>query len=120
MPAKRYGNRRAGLRRAGAGRELDEQTQKVTTGDELSPARELAVWLRSLRSFFDIADHPLADAERASIPDRSFKCETAVVRDVLVRCLHLLGTVARGAVAAGSDEEPQPREAAPAFAGVKS
>jgi hypothetical protein len=102
---------------------LDEQAQKVTKDDELSPARELAVWLRALQSFFDLADHPLADAERASIPDRSFKCETAVVRDVLVRCLHLLGTVARGAVAAESDEgQPshEPREAAPAFAGVKS
>jgi hypothetical protein len=42
---------------------------------------------------------------------------------VLVRCLHLLGTVARGAVAVESDEGPtphEPREAAPAFAGVKS
>lgn len=102
---------------------MDEQAQKVTTVDELSPARELAVWLRALRSFFDLADHPLTDAERASIPDRSFKCETAVVRDVLVRCLHLLGTVARGAVPAESDEEPTAhaaRESAPAFAGVKS
>lgn len=102
---------------------MDEQAQKATTGDEISPARELAVWLRALRSLFDLADHPLADAERASIPDRNFKCETAVVRDVLVRCLHLLGSVARGPVAAESVEEsstPVVREAAPAFAGVKS
>ena len=102
---------------------MDEQAQKVTTGDELSPARELAVWLRALRSFFDLADHPLADAERASVPERNFKCETAVVRDVLVRCLHLLGTVARGTAASEAGGESQAhaaREAAPAFAGVKS
>lgn len=102
---------------------MDEQPQKVTTVDELPPARELAVWLRALQCFFDIADHPLADAERASIPDRSFKCETAVVRDVFVRCLHLLGTVARGTDAVESDEETSTntaREAAPAFAGVKT
>ena len=102
---------------------MDEQAQKVTTVDELSPARELAVWLRALRSFFDLADHPLNDAERAAIPDRNFKCETAVVRDVLVRCLHLLGTVARGPGAVESDEEPSTqtvREASPAFAGVKT
>lgn len=102
---------------------MDEQPQKVTTVDELSPTRELAVWLRALQCFFDIADHPLADSERASIPERSFKCETAVVRDVLVRCLHLLGTVARGTDSVESDEEPSThaaREASPAFAGVKT
>ena len=106
---------------------MDEQTQKVTTGDELSPARELAVWLRALQSFFDLADHPFTDAERASIYARGFKCETAVVRDVLVRCLHLLGSVARetdaGVVVESSSEESAThaaREAAPAFAGVKT
>ena len=106
---------------------MDEQAQKVTTGDELSPARELAVWLRALQSFFDLADHPLTEAERASVYARGFKCETAVVRDVLVRCLHLLGSVARdtdaGVVAESSSEEPSARaerEAAPAFAGVMS
>ncbi|HVF42356.1 MAG TPA: hypothetical protein VM936_05080 [Pyrinomonadaceae bacterium] len=102
---------------------MDEQAQKDTTVDELSPARELAVWLRALRSFFDLADHPLADAERASIPERNFKCETAVVRDVLVRCLHLLGSVARGAGAGESAEGPSAhaaREASPAFAGVEA
>lgn len=123
MPAKRFvsGGQVCGWR--GPLRRLDEQAQKVTTVDELSPARELAVWLRALRSFFDLADHPFNDAERASIPDRNFKCETAVVRDVLVRCLHLLGTVSRGSGAVESDEEPSTqtvREASPAFAGVKS
>jgi hypothetical protein len=104
---------------------LDEQAQKVTTSDELSPARELAVWLRALQSFFDLADHPLTESERAAVSERGFKCETAVVRDVLMRCLHLLGSVARGTSQemVESDEESSPhsaREASPAFAGVKS
>ena len=104
---------------------MDEQPQKITTGDELSPARELAVWLRALQSFFDLANHPLAESERASVPERGFKCETAVVRDVLVRSLHLLGSVARetGQGVVESEGEPSPheaRETAPAFAGVKS
>jgi hypothetical protein len=104
---------------------LDEQAQKVMEGDELSPARELAIWLRALQSFFDLADHPLTEAERASVPERGFKCETAVVRDVLVRCLHLLGSVTRGASqgAVEPDDEPSPhaaRDAAPAFAGVRA
>ena len=54
------------------------------------------MWLRALRSFFNAANHPLSDAERAGIGERSFKCETGVVRDALVRCLHLLSNLARG------------------------
>lgn len=54
------------------------------------------MWLRALRSFFNAANHPLTEAERASIGERSFKCETGVVRDALVRCLHLLSNLARG------------------------
>ena len=53
------------------------------------------MWLRALRSFFNAANHPLTDAERAGLGERSFKCETGVVRDLLVRCLHLLSTLAR-------------------------
>jgi hypothetical protein len=106
---------------------LDEQAQKVTTSEGLPPARELSVWLRALQSFFDLADHPLTDAERSSVQTRSFKCEAAVVRDVLMRCLHLLGTVARDT--AGDDLDVETGggaaaqagpDAAPAFAGVKA
>ncbi|HYY97795.1 MAG TPA: hypothetical protein VE642_04345 [Pyrinomonadaceae bacterium] len=102
---------------------MDEQAQKVTTGGGLSEARELAVWLRALQSFFDLADHPLAEAERSAVHERGFKCETAVVRDVLMRCLHLLGSVERGAGGVeGPGGESAPRagsDAAPALAGVK-
>lgn len=59
------------------------------------------MWLRSLQSFFNPANHPFNEAERAAIGERSFKCETGVVRDALVRCLHLLVSVARGESPAG-------------------
>jgi hypothetical protein len=59
------------------------------------PARELALWLRAVRSFFNTANHPLSDAERADISGRSFKCETRIVNDALLRCLHLIGSVAQ-------------------------
>lgn len=61
------------------------------------------MWLRALRSFFDAANHPLNEAERAGLGERSFRCETGVVRDALVRCLHLLTSMARG----GSLPEPE-------------
>ncbi len=67
------------------------------------------MWLRALRSFFNAANHPLTDAERASLGERSFKCETGVVRDALVRCLHLLSNLARG-------EEPPAQDATQAHA----
>ena len=63
------------------------------------------MWLRALRSFFNEANHPLTDAERAGLGERSFKCETGVVRDALVRCLHLLSNLARGEAVPGLAEE---------------
>ncbi|MDT5295453.1 MAG: hypothetical protein QOJ76_2333 [Acidobacteriota bacterium] len=75
---------------------MNEQAQQPTPVEVFPPARELAVWLRALQSFFNAANHPFSEAERAGLGERSFKCETRVVRDALVRCLHLLGSVARG------------------------
>lgn len=66
------------------------------------------MWLRALRSFFNEANHPLTDAERAALGERSFKCETGVVRDALVRCLHLLSNLARGEAGGAA---PQTHEA---------
>ncbi|HEX8501277.1 MAG TPA: hypothetical protein VF659_11910 [Pyrinomonadaceae bacterium] len=75
---------------------MNELSQHLTHPEAFPPAQELAVWLRSLQSFFNAANLPLGEAERAAIGERSFKCETGVVRDALVRCLHLLGSVAHG------------------------
>ncbi|MET0646236.1 MAG: hypothetical protein ABW208_06415 [Pyrinomonadaceae bacterium] len=71
----------------------------------MPPAQELSLWLRALRSFFNAANHPLTDAERSGLGERSFKCETGVVRDALVRCLHLLSNLARGEAVPGLAEE---------------
>jgi hypothetical protein len=77
---------------------VNEQPQQQMTGEHLPPARELAVWLRAVRSYFNHANQPLADSERANISARNFKSEARVVRDALMRCLHLLGAVERGEV----------------------
>ena len=84
---------------------VKELSKHHTSAEALPPAQELAVWLRALRSFFNAANHPLTDAERASLGERSFKCETGVVRDALVRCLHLLSTLARNGEPQGFVEE---------------
>jgi hypothetical protein len=80
---------------------VNQLSEQLTLPEAFPPAHELAVWLRSLQSFFNAANHPLSEAERANLGERSFKCETAVARDALVRCLHLLGSVTRGETLAG-------------------
>jgi hypothetical protein len=84
---------------------VNEQSRHLTLPEAFPPALELAVWLRALQSFFDPANHPFADAERAALGERNFKCETGVARDALVRCLHLLGSVARGEPLPGASGE---------------
>jgi hypothetical protein len=85
-----------------------EEAQKIDGSDEPTPARELGLWLRALRSFFDQANHPFAEAERADISTRSFSCETAIARDVLFRCLQLV----RGLSSAEGDIAAPPTLAA--------
>lgn len=53
-------------------------------------ASELAIWLASLRSFFDLKNHPLSEAEQSEVLARNFVHEARVVRQTLRRCL-LLG-----------------------------
>jgi hypothetical protein len=77
------------------------------------------VWLRSLQSFFNAANHPFNESERAGIGERSFKCETGVTRDALVRCLHLLASVARGGPPPGLADEAGGGEASAADAGTR-
>ena len=108
---------------------MNEQAQQHTTGEQFPPARELAVWLRAIRSYFDHANQPLTEAERANISARNFKSETRVVRDALMRCLHLLGGVERGEAPPGQRGEtdetdaglvsPSGRAVAPGLAGAK-
>lgn len=75
---------------------LREAAQRTTDGDGLSPARELGLWLRALQSFFDHSNHPFTEGERALISTRDFSCETAIARDVLLRCLQLAGALTPG------------------------
>lgn len=75
---------------------MNEKSQEAALPEAFPPAQELAVWLRALQSFFNAANLPFTEAERSTLGERSFKCETGVARDALVRCLHLLTSLARG------------------------
>ncbi len=68
-----------------------DNAQNPNGGDYETPTLELGLWLRALRSFFDLENLPLNEAERASILKRDFTCEVAVTRAILLRCLGLIG-----------------------------
>jgi hypothetical protein len=86
---------------------VSEQSQQSALPDAFPTEHELAVWLRALQSFFNAANHPLSETERASLGERSFKCETGVARDALLRCLHLLGSFVSGESPPGSAREDE-------------
>lgn len=50
---------------------------------------ELHIWQLALRSFFNLRNHPLSDAERAEISARDFASELDIVRQALRRSLLL-------------------------------
>lgn len=61
-----------------------------TAAGRAAGASELAVWLASLLSFFDLKNHPWGEAEQAEVLTRNFVHEARIVRQTLRRCL-LLG-----------------------------
>ncbi|HEY9281991.1 MAG TPA: hypothetical protein VIP46_00925, partial [Pyrinomonadaceae bacterium] len=54
-----------------------------------APADELSAWLAALLSFFDPSNHPLTEAELASLGARNFVNEAGIAQQVLRRCLSL-------------------------------
>jgi hypothetical protein len=64
-----------------------ENEPGAVAGGEL--AYELGVWLRSLRSFFEVRNHPFTEAERAKIPERDWANEMHMTRQALLRSSQL-------------------------------
>ena len=56
--------------------------------------RELKVWLRALRSFFSLRNHPLTLTDQADLMTQDWSHELRIVRGMLLRCsqlsIHLL------------------------------
>jgi hypothetical protein len=70
-------------------------TEKNTGGIRAggSPeAAELGLWLLSVRSFLAPSNHPGGGPETAAA--RDYRCETLVLSEVLLRCLHLCANLA--------------------------
>lgn len=78
-----------------------DNAHNPNAGEYATPTLELGLWLRALRSFFDLENLPLNEAERASILKRDFACEVAITRAVLLRCLGLAGKLAQHEPAPG-------------------
>jgi hypothetical protein len=52
-------------------------------------ARELQMWIRALRSFFNLRNHPLPDAYRSDLITHDWTYELRIVRGILLRCSQL-------------------------------
>ncbi len=76
--------------------QTDVLMQLTNTGMREEPliantrVRELATWLRAVRSFFNVRNHALIESERTEILTRNFKCEDRIVRESMRHCLELL------------------------------
>jgi hypothetical protein len=68
--------------------------------DNLNPftlsdqAYELGMWLRALRSFFNLRHHPLGEVEQTRVTEREWTNETALARRALLRCAQLMHSMA--------------------------
>jgi hypothetical protein len=67
----------------------DVQTRERCPVNIDSSLLELHIWQRALRSFFNLRNHSLSDAERAEIISRDFSPEVRIVGQVLKRSLLL-------------------------------
>jgi hypothetical protein len=67
---------------------LQRASEKRASVDD-SSLSELHIWQLALRSFFNLSNHSLSDAERAEIVSRDFSPELKIVRQVLRRSLLL-------------------------------
>lgn len=83
---------RAAAGGAGAAFKVTEETKGRSRGGVLPEAGESGLWFLSLRSFLVPSNHPGGDPERATA--RDYRCETLVLREVLLRCLHLTANLA--------------------------
>jgi len=57
--------------------------------DGSQQARELRMWIRALRSFFNLRNHPLPDAYRSDLITHDWIYELRIVRGILLRCSQL-------------------------------
>jgi hypothetical protein len=55
----------------------------------VAPTIELGLWLRALRSFFQVNNHPFSEANQASVLTRDWSHEARIASQVLRRCTQL-------------------------------
>lgn len=53
-------------------------------------ARELSTWMRALRSFFNLYNHPFPEANQASLMTHDWAHELRIVRGTLLRCSQIV------------------------------
>jgi hypothetical protein len=58
--------------------------------DNTTHAREISMWVRGLRSFFNLRNHPFADASQSNLITHDWSKELRIVHATLLRCSQLV------------------------------
>ena len=58
--------------------------------DGSTHAREISTWMRALRSFFNLYNHPFPEADQANLITHDWTNELRIVRGTLLRCSQLV------------------------------
>jgi hypothetical protein len=58
--------------------------------DTIIHAREISIWMRSLRSFFNLNNHPFTDAGQANLGTHDWTNELRIAHGTLLRCSQLV------------------------------
>lgn len=66
------------------------QREEPESADANPQARELQMWIRALRSFFNHRNHPLPDTSQSDLMTHDWTPELRIVRKDLLRCSHLI------------------------------
>jgi hypothetical protein len=61
----------------------------VESASEVAPALELGLWLRALRSFFQVNNHPFPDSNTANALTRDWSHEARIARQAMLDCSRL-------------------------------
>src|SRR5215210_7425365 len=69
---------------------LSEKRSVVNVFDGSDTTREIVTWMRALRSFFNLSNHPFPETNQLSLMNHNWAHELRIVRATLLRCSQIV------------------------------